>query len=328
MVLEAVVICVDNSDWTRNGDYPPTRMAAQNEAVNYICSMKTQANEENAVGVLTMAGKRIDVIMTPSRELGQIMSSIQTIEIGGKSNFLAGLKTAQLCLKNRANKNQRQRIVLFVGSPIEQPSKELIRLGKQLKKNNVSVDVVNFGSENNENENREILDAFVGSVNSNETSHLVNVPPGPHNLSDMILSAIMADGNAPRMGGAQDMVDAAGMDPELAMAIRMSLEEEQQRVAAQGGANASAEPSTTAPMAIDNDEEAMIAQAIAMSMQTEEPDVQEALNDPNFLNSLIDSLPEADKANLNVEDILASLNTTEEENKQQGDKKKEQPPKK
>jgi 26S proteasome regulatory subunit N10 len=93
-------------------------MAAQTEAVNYICSMKTQANEENAVGVLTMAGKRIDVLMTPTRDLGAIMSSVQGIKIGGKCNFLSGLKTAQLCLKNRSNKNQRQRIIMFVASPV------------------------------------------------------------------------------------------------------------------------------------------------------------------------------------------------------------------
>lgn len=67
-------------------------------------------------------------------------------------------------------------------------------MAKQLKKNNVSVDVINFGSENNANENREILDQFIASVNSSDASHLVNVPPGPHNLSDMVLSAIMTEG--------------------------------------------------------------------------------------------------------------------------------------
>lgn len=46
------------------------------------------------------------------------MSCVKSIKIGGQSNFVAGLKTAQLCLKNRPNKNQRQRIVMFVGSPV------------------------------------------------------------------------------------------------------------------------------------------------------------------------------------------------------------------
>lgn len=71
----------------------------------------------------------------------------------------------QLALKHRLNKNQGQRIVVFVGSPVAEDEKALVKLGKKLKKNNVSVDVVNFG-EQVENEGK--LEAFISSVNSNE----------------------------------------------------------------------------------------------------------------------------------------------------------------
>jgi hypothetical protein len=75
MVLEAVMLwyktsasaftrftdtcfSLDNSEYMRNGDYPPTRLDVQGEASNYIASLKNQANIENSVGVLAMAGKR------------------------------------------------------------------------------------------------------------------------------------------------------------------------------------------------------------------------------------------------------------------------------
>lgn len=56
-------------------------------------------------------------------------------------------------------------------------------------------------------------------------SHLINVPPGPHNLSDMILSTIMSDGSAPMPMGGVGMAAAnaefggvdPNMDPDLAM---------------------------------------------------------------------------------------------------------------
>ena len=32
---------VDNSEWMRNGDYLPSRIEAQQDAVNLICGMKT-----------------------------------------------------------------------------------------------------------------------------------------------------------------------------------------------------------------------------------------------------------------------------------------------
>lgn len=37
------MICVDNSEWMRNGDYSPSRFQAQADAINLICGAKTQA---------------------------------------------------------------------------------------------------------------------------------------------------------------------------------------------------------------------------------------------------------------------------------------------
>ena len=65
--MEATVICVDNSEWTRNGDFAPTRFQAQADAVNLLAGAKTQANPENTIGVLTMAGKLLESCHTHSR---------------------------------------------------------------------------------------------------------------------------------------------------------------------------------------------------------------------------------------------------------------------
>jgi 26S proteasome regulatory subunit N10 len=75
--MEATVVCVDNSEWTRNGDYAPTRFQAQADAVNLLAGAKTEANPENTVGVLTMAGKSPRVLVTPTPDLGKILNSMQ-----------------------------------------------------------------------------------------------------------------------------------------------------------------------------------------------------------------------------------------------------------
>ncbi len=75
--MESVVVCVDNSEWTRNGDYAPTRFQAQADAVNLLAGAKTEANPENTVGVLTMAGKSPRVLVTPTPDLGKILNSMQ-----------------------------------------------------------------------------------------------------------------------------------------------------------------------------------------------------------------------------------------------------------
>ena len=46
---------VDNSDYMRNGDFVPTRMQAQQDAVNLVCMSKTRSNPENNVGLLKMS---------------------------------------------------------------------------------------------------------------------------------------------------------------------------------------------------------------------------------------------------------------------------------
>lgn len=46
---------VDNSDYMRNGDFLPTRLQAQQDAVNLVCHSKTRSNPENNVGLLTLA---------------------------------------------------------------------------------------------------------------------------------------------------------------------------------------------------------------------------------------------------------------------------------
>jgi 26S proteasome regulatory subunit N10 len=61
MVLEAVMLCVDNSAYSRNGDYLPTRLKAQTEAVAELAHAKMNSNPETSVGFLSMAGGRIEV---------------------------------------------------------------------------------------------------------------------------------------------------------------------------------------------------------------------------------------------------------------------------
>ena len=58
MPLEATMICMDNSEWNRNGDFAPSRWDSQVDAATIIAEAKTQQNPESTVGVLSMAGKR------------------------------------------------------------------------------------------------------------------------------------------------------------------------------------------------------------------------------------------------------------------------------
>jgi len=228
------MICVDNSDFTRNGDYTPTRFESQTDAVNLVCGAKTQQNPENSVGILTTAGDRIEVMITPTTDLGKMVSQLAKIDMGGSSDLMRGIQTAQLALKHRQNKNQKQRIIAFVASPVTATEKELETLGKNLKKNNVSLDLVSFGEVD---ENTSKLEKLLNTVNSNDTSHILEVPVGPKLLSDVLLSSVIINADAGTDGGVGGGGGDQGFefginpneDPDLALALRISMEEEKAR---------------------------------------------------------------------------------------------------
>ncbi|KAM1003164.1 hypothetical protein ACFX13_003559 [Malus domestica] len=240
---EATMICVDNSEWMRNGDYSPSRLQAQADAINLICGAKTQANPENTVGVLTMAGKGVRVLATPTSDLGRILACMHGLEMGGEMNITSAIQVAQLALKHRQNKNQQQRIIVFAGSPVKFEKKVLESIGKKLKKNSVALDIVDFGEE--DDGKPEKLEALLSAVNNNDSSHIVHVPPGPNALSDVLISTPVFTGDGE--GGSGFAVAAAAataaaiggsgydfgvdpnIDPELALALRVSMEEERAR---------------------------------------------------------------------------------------------------
>uniref|UniRef100_A0A7R9VRB5 26S proteasome non-ATPase regulatory subunit 4 homolog n=1 Tax=Chlamydomonas euryale TaxID=1486919 RepID=A0A7R9VRB5_9CHLO len=306
--MEATIVCIDNSEWTRSGDYTPTRFQAQADAVNLLAGAKTQAHPENTVGVLTMAGKTPRVLVTPTPDLGKVLNCMTDIDVEPDCNLLASVQIAQLALKHRQNKNQRQRIVIFVGSPVQEEKDALVKIAKKLKKNSVAVDVVSFGCET---ENEEKLEAFHTAVNSNGNSNLVTVPAGPV-LSDVLISSPIFQGEGGSGYGFGGGGGGGGggegyefgvdpnVDPDLALALRVSLEEERARqnaaaaaAATPGGAGtaAPADASEATPAAggsapapgaapgagdMELDEDALLQQALAMSMQAEKTDASDS----------------------------------------------------
>jgi 26S proteasome regulatory subunit N10 len=77
--------------------------------------------------------------------------------------------------------------MLFVVSisPVKYDKKVLETIGKKLKKNNVALDIVDFGE--SDDEKPEKLEALIAAVNSSDSSHIVHVPPGENALSDVLL---------------------------------------------------------------------------------------------------------------------------------------------
>jgi 26S proteasome regulatory subunit N10 len=319
MPLESCMVLLDTSEFMRNGDYIPTRLDAQSDAANMIVNQKTQSNPESTVGVIAMSSSGpsagAELLVSPTDDLGKILSALHGVPLCGKMvesgkdavDVAASVQVATLALKHRRNKNGAQRIVLFVGSPLDcADSRSLVKAGKQLKKNNVFIDVIAMGElEGNEPKLRELVDAANGTTGNDDGAerncHLVTIPAGVLPSDVLVSSPILrgdGGGGGANVGGAGGTGAGGGgdafaeyggidpnMDPELAMALRVSMEEErarQERAAALSNETKEEENSEDAANAdqIDvaaesgdinnvdamNDEDALLQQALAMSM--------------------------------------------------------------
>lgn len=118
-------------------------------------------------------------------------------------------------------------------------------LGMRLKRNNVAVDIVNFSHP----ENVPRLQSLVTAADSNGNCHFLDVPIGVAHITDVLIAspiispddmggANMGAGAGAGVGGgagaaASQFAEYGGvdpnLDPELAMALRISLEEERAR---------------------------------------------------------------------------------------------------
>lgn len=158
------------------------------------------------------------------------MTSMNRIDITGRSDVLKAIKVAQLSLKHRMNKAARQRIVVFVGHPLEGTEEDFEDVGMMMKKNNVSIDVINFSHTDNVSRLQSMVAAANQGSGDTPNSHFLDVAAGC-NITDVLISSpiCMPEDQPGGVGGGNNPMAGLGldpsMDPELAEAIRLSLEE-------------------------------------------------------------------------------------------------------
>lgn len=173
----------------------------------------------------------------------------------------------QLALKHRQNKSQKQRIIVFTCSPIDEDEKSLVKLSKRMKKTGISIDIIAFGELGDDNLKK--LRAFSENCQSNEGSYLAEVQPSSNLLSDSLVTTPILGGDGSSGGAGASGAGGEGgegggnqfefgvdpsVDPELALALRMSYEEEKARQEKEKKAKEAAEGKTELEGITEGDE--------------------------------------------------------------------------
>ena len=72
----------------------PSRWEAQADAVNMIFSAKTQANPESSVGLMNMAGKGPEVLVTLTTDFGKVLDGMHRTKIKGRTHLATAIQVA------------------------------------------------------------------------------------------------------------------------------------------------------------------------------------------------------------------------------------------
>ncbi|KAM9041096.1 26S proteasome non-ATPase regulatory subunit 4-like isoform 2-T2 [Megaptera novaeangliae] len=277
MVLESTMVCVDNSEYMRNGDFLPTRLQAQQDTVNIVCHSETLSNPENNAGLITLANDR-EVRTTLTPDTGRILSKLHTVQPKGKITFCTGICVAHLALKHPQGKNHKMRITAFVGSPVEDSEKKLVKLAKRLKKEKVNADIINFGEEElrvSVEEQRQPQEEEAWWAAAASAAEVGIATTGAEDSDDALLKMTISQQEFGRTG----LPDLSSMTEEEqnAYAMQMSL---------QGAESGQAESADIdASSAMDTSEPA------------KEEDDCDLMQDPEFLQSVRENLPGVDPNN-------------------------------
>ncbi|NWZ88567.1 PSMD4 ATPase, partial [Poecile atricapillus] len=259
-----------------------------------------------------------EVLTTLTPDTGRILSKLHSVQPKGKITFGTGIRVAHLALKHRQGKNHKMRIIAFVGSPVLDSDKDLVKLAKRLKKEKVNVDIINFGEEvripgiptfQGEFPHSQIpfflsqhsqIPFFPLPTFPNPVSLSPNIPKSRFSLSQhsqipfflsqhsQIPFFLSQHSQIPFFSLSQhSQIPSMSEEEQIAYAMQMSL---------QGAEFAQAEAAE-----VDS------GAAMDTSEPAKEEDDYDVMQDPEFLQSVLENLPGVDPNNEAIRNAMGSL---------------------
>ena len=127
--------------------------------------------------------------LTQTSDVDELANAINNVSINGDADLLTAIKIAQLSLKHRKNKSQRQRIIVFVGHPLRGTEEDFEDVGLRLKKNNVSIDIINFANPDNVSRLQTLVNTANKESDDAPTCHFLDVPAECSSIMEVMISS-------------------------------------------------------------------------------------------------------------------------------------------
>lgn len=204
---ETIVVLFDNGMSSQNQDYLPSRFMVQREAVESLMARKFEDNQENTLGIVPLVQIRSNDIITPTKERSYIKTFLNGIRLSRDADVMRCLSQSLHIFNQRDSPGCM--LAAFFGSEIPESEKdELFARIYELLTFGITIKMVFFG---------EAID-MTETFRKIDFTNFSCIEVGPREeFADKVLSFIN--------GG--DALEEE--DPELAEAIRLSLEEQKRQ---------------------------------------------------------------------------------------------------
>lgn len=226
-----IVILIDNSDKSIDGDFYPNRLKAQKDATKELIRyFILKLNNRTQISIGTLGSNKIGITAYLTDDPRKLNKAIDDIEPSGSIELYKGIKFAFLVLQYQYNEEKqahtqeklvrKKRIIAFVSSEHSLTKEESESIQNTADNDNVSIDVIAFG---NDVQSIEILSDTFEKI---KDSHFLYAYDINRNLSDIVMSS-------PIVGDSSFFQTEYNDDPELQLAMEISYLEELKKAQAE-----------------------------------------------------------------------------------------------
>ena len=145
----AVVLMIDNSSSSINGDFHPSRLEAQKLTIERYAEYLTSQNTESQIAVGSLASTQfgIHLSFTSVMEGRRIIDVVSQISPGGDILLSRGLKVALLALKHCNPDIKDRKMVIFIASRNDVDDKTAEEFSALSRQQNVTCEIVIVGND-------------------------------------------------------------------------------------------------------------------------------------------------------------------------------------
>jgi 26S proteasome regulatory subunit N10 len=212
----AVVILLDNTSTSMDGDFYPTRLKAQTLTVERFAQYLLTVESHAQIALGTLSSSEFGVRSSLTNSLKRINDALQTVTArAGSARLASGIRWAILALHHCSPDIRTKRILAFIGSEHDITTIIAAELSEKILAEKIYLDLVVFGPDV---PRIPVLRGMIPKSLDGGCTFLI-IERSDTVLSDNVLASAIGPGQQMARITAEDL---AKSDPELAQAMALS----------------------------------------------------------------------------------------------------------